>query len=323
MPDILISENIVGSPIDGLKKTFDVAFEPDLWQDPAALAVAVANVRALIVRNQTQVTSELVAAARDLLIVGRAGVGLDNIDVAALSDAGVVLNFTPVQNSVSVAELALGLLLGLARKIPAADRHVKAGGWDRRGHTGVELFGKTIGTVGFGRIGFLTASRAKAFGMDVLAYDPYVDPDSLNVAEIRPELVELDELLARSDYVTCHLPSTEQTKDLFDYERFCQMKSSAFFVNVARGDVVDEPGLIRALEEGKIAGAGLDVRRTEPPQDSPMSKMDNVILMPHVGAFTSQAQDRVVASVARDVTAVLNGDPAASFVNFASPRRGG
>ncbi len=321
MPDILISENIVGSPIDGLKQDFDVAFEPDLWQDPAALADAVANVRALIVRNQTQVTPELVAAAKHLLIVGRAGVGLDNIDVAALSDAGIVLNFTPVQNSVSVAELTLGLLLGLARKIPAADRHVKAGGWDRRGHTGVELFGKTIGIVGFGRIGFLTANRAKAFGMDVMAYDPFVDPDSLNVAESRPELVELDELLVRSDYVTCHLPSTEQTKGLFNYERFCQMKPEAFFVNVARGDVVDEAGLVLALEEGKIAGAGLDVRQTEPPEDGPLSKMDNVILMPHVGAFTREAQHRVVASVGRDVTAVLNGHPAASFVNFPAPRR--
>ena len=323
MPDILISENIVGSPIDDLKKSFDVAFEPDLWEDPAALADAVSDVRALIVRNQTPVTAQIVAAARELLIVGRAGVGLDNIDVDALCDAGVVLGFTPVQNSVSVAELALGLLLGLARKIAAADRHVKGGGWDRRGHTGVELFGKTLGTVGFGRIGFLTASRAKAFGMDVLAYDPYVDPDSLNVAQVRPELVQLEELLARSDYVTCHLPSTEQTKGLFDYEHFCQMKPSAFFVNVARGDVVDEGGLIRALREGKIAGAGLDVRQTEPPQEGPLANMDNVILMPHVGAFTREAQHRVVASVARDVSAVLNGDPAASFVNFASPRRGG
>lgn len=322
MPDILISENIVGSPIEGLKKNFDVAFEPDLWQDPAALAEAVKDVRALIVRNQTQVTAEIVAAAKELLIVGRAGVGLDNIDVDALSQAGVVLNFTPLQNSVSVAELALGMLLGLARKIASGDRHVKDGGWDRRGHTGVELFGKTIGTVGFGRIGFLTAARAKAFGMDVLAYDPYVDPDSLNVAQLRPELVDLDELLERSDYVTCHLPSTKQTKGLLDYEHFCRMKPSAFFVNVARGDVVDEPGLIRALEEGKIAGAGLDVRQAEPPEAGPLSKMDNVILMPHIGAFTGEAQHRVVAAVARDITAVLNGESASSFVNFGSPRRG-
>jgi D-3-phosphoglycerate dehydrogenase len=321
MTDILISENILGAPIDALKERFDVAFEPELWKDPTALAGALAGVRAWIVRNQTKVTGDLVRAAKDLRIVARAGVGLETIDVAAVSEAGVVLSYTPSQNSISVAELTVGLLLSLARKIPAGDRHVKGGGWDRHGYTGVELFGKTLGVVGFGRIGFLTAMRARAFGMDLLAYDPYVDPDGLSVAEARPRLVELDELLAESDYVTCHLPGGQATRGLFDYERFRRMKRSAFFVNVARGEVVDEAGLIRALEEGEIAGAALDVRATEPPEAGPLGQMENVILMPHIGAFTREAQLRTLACVARDVTAVLGGEAAASYVNFSVPRR--
>jgi len=320
MADVLVTENIVGPPMTALREALDVAFEPELWKDPVELADMAARTRALVVRNQTQVTAELIGRAGKLQIIARAGAGLDNIDVEAATAAGVVVSFTPIQNSISVAELTVGLMLALARKIPTADRHVKGGGWDRRAFTGIELYGKTLGILGFGRIGFLTARRAAAFGMTVIAHDPYVDPDSLMVAEARPRMVELDELLAEADFVTCHLPGGDQTRGIVDYDRLCRMKPDAFLINVARGEVVDEPGLVRALKEGKIAGAALDVRQREPPPQGPLDEMDNVILTPHVAAFTDEAQHRVVASVCRDVEAVLAGGRAASFVNFAAPR---
>jgi D-3-phosphoglycerate dehydrogenase len=321
MADVLVTENIVGPAMEALKKSFQVAFDAELWKHPAPLADAVARARALIVRNQTQVTSELIARAGELQIIARAGVGLDNIDVEAASRSGIVVSFTPSQNSITVAELTVGLMLALARKLAAADRHVKGGGWDRLLFTGRELYGKTLGIVGFGRIGFLTARRAAAFGMDVMAYDPYLDPDALTVAEARPRIVGLDELLAAADFVTCHLPGNEQTRRMFSYDRFCQMRPSAMFINVARGEVVDEAGLLRALREGKIAGAALDVRAQEPPQKGPFDAMDNVILTPHIGGFTHEAQHRVVAAVCRDVAAVLGGGRAVNYANFPLPKK--
>lgn len=321
MPDVLISENIAGPPVDELGQRHAVLCLPELWKDRAALLQAVSKVRALIVRNQTAVTAELIAAAPRLEVIARAGVGLDNVDAAAASQAGVVVAYTPSQNSISVAELTLGLILAWARKIPAADRHAKGGGWARYQFMGCELHGKKLGVVGFGRIGVLTARRAAAFGMDILAYDPFLDPDNLSVAETRPQVVGLDELLAAADVVSCHLPSTAQTHALFNYERFCRMKPTALFVNVARGEVVDEAGLVRALEEQKIAGAALDVRKREPPQAGRLEQLPNVVLTPHLGAFTHEGQRRVVASVCRDVAAVLAGNAAANYVNFPRPKR--
>lgn len=319
--DVLVTENILGKSMDELRRRCSVASEPDLWKKPAELLERVAQARALVVRNQTQVTEALIHAGGKLEIIARAGAGLDNIDVEAATRAGIVVASTPIQNAVSVAELTLGLMLALARRIPEADRHVKSGGWARQNYYGTELFGKALGVVGFGRIGFLTAMRARAFGMEVLAYDPYVDPDSLPVVEARPILVELDELLASSDFVTCHLPGGRQTRNVFTYERFCRMKRTAYFVNVARGEVVDEAGLLRALDERRLAGAALDVRQTEPPQADAFCGREDVILLPHIGAFTHEAQDRVVASVCRDVETVLGGGRATNYFNFPTPKK--
>ncbi|NUQ63795.1 MAG: hydroxyacid dehydrogenase [Pirellulales bacterium] len=319
--DVLVTENIVGQPMDELRGKLSVALEPDLWKKPDLLAEKIATPRALVVRNQTRVTEDLIRAAGRLEIIARAGAGLDNVDVEAASRAGVVVASTPIQNAVSVAELTLGLMLSLARRIPEADRHVKAGGWARQNYYGTELFGKTLGVVGFGRIGFLTAMRARAFGMEVLAYDPYVDPDSLPMIEAQPILVELDELLRSSDFVTCHLPGGKQTQGLLGYDRFCRMKPAAYFINVARGEVVDEAGLLRALDERRLAGAALDVRSTEPPESDAFTRRDDVILLPHIGAFTHEAQHRVVASVCRDVQAVLGGGRAINYFNFPIPRK--
>lgn len=319
MPDILITENITGEPVEQLKQSHSVSFQPELWKNSEALLAAVADARAIVVRNQTKVNAALFAAAKKLEVVGRAGVGLDNVDVAAATKAGVAVAFTPSQNSISVAELAIGLMLGLARKIPAADRHVKSSRWERHVFMGSELYGKTLGVVGFGRIGRLTAQRASVFGMTILAYDPFVDAKALAASGIAARLVSLDELLPAADVVSCHLPANEETRNLFNYERFCRMKPAAMFVNVARGEVVDEPGLIRALEEKKIAAAGLDVRAVEPPKPGPLDSMDNVILLPHIGAFTHEGQYRVVEAVCRDVAAVLSGGDAIDFVNFSRP----
>jgi D-3-phosphoglycerate dehydrogenase len=321
MTDVLISENITGQPVDELKQKFKVAFQPELWKDCPALSAAVGQARALIVRNQTRVTAELIAAAGRLEVIARAGVGLDNIDVKAASAAGIVVTFTPSQNSVSVAELAIGLMLALNRKIAAADRHVRSGGWARNQFMGGELWGKTLGLVGLGRIGCMTARRAAAFGMDIAAFDPYADPDSPLVAEVRPRMLPLDELLAAADVVSCHVPLTPETRWLMNLERFRCMKRSAILVNVARGEIVNEADLVRALQEGLIAGAALDVREREPPAVGALETMENVLLMPHIGAFTHEGQHRVTAAVCRDVAAVLAGRPAQNYVNFASPER--
>lgn len=266
MPDILIPESIRGAAVDALCARFDVLRLPDLWKDPVSFAENMKDCRAVIVRNQTQVTANLMAAAPELMVVGRAGVGLDNIDVEYANQEGIVVTSTPDQNAVSVAELAIGLMLCLARSIPAADRDTKAGNWNRKRFLGMELFGKTLGIIGVGKIGFLTARRAMAFGMKVLAHDPFLSEDNILLRELQAELVEIDELLARSDVVSCHLPTTPQTLGLLNSACFKKMKPGALFINTARGKVVSEPDLLEALKNKTITGAALDVRATEPPQ---------------------------------------------------------
>jgi D-3-phosphoglycerate dehydrogenase len=319
-PEILITESIAGRWLDELKKKFAVVVEPDWWRSPDKIKALLPDCRALIVRNQTRVNADLLCAAGKLQVIGRAGAGLDNIELPAATARGIVVVSTPDQNSISVAELTLALMLALARKLPAANQHARGGGWERQRFVGTELYGKNFGVVGLGRIGFLTALRARALGMNILAHDRYVSPDAVAVVETRAQLTDLDTLLAQSDFVSCHLPLTPETKHSFNYGRFGRMKSSAFFLNLARGEVVDEPGLIRALQEKKIAGAALDVREPEPPAASPLAGMENVILTPHIAAFTREAQERVVAAICQDVAAVLEGRAAKHFVNFPKPK---
>ncbi len=321
MPEILVTESITGNSMDQLRREFDLGFEPELWSDPGKLKTAIEGVKALVVRNQTQVTGEIIAAADALRIIARAGAGLDNIDLDAASEAGIVVSSTPQANSISVAELAVGLMIGLTRQIPAADWDTRAGGWNRRIFTGGELSGKTLGVVGFGRIGVLTATRAKVFGMDIIGHDDYVDPESAPVKKLGARMVSLDELLAQADFITCHVPLNDGTREMFNADLFEKMKPRAFFINTSRGEVVDENALARALQNGQIGGAALDVRQVEPPDAaSPLNGLGNVILTPHIAAFTHEAQSRVVDAVCRDVRAVLNGEPAIDYFNFAEPR---
>jgi D-3-phosphoglycerate dehydrogenase / 2-oxoglutarate reductase len=269
--DILVSEKFIGSELDSLHERFRLVVEPDVWRTPSVLQEMIPAFDALVVRNHTRVTRELIAAGKKLRVIGRAGVGLDNVDVAAANDHGVVVAFTPEQNTNSVVELTIGLLFALARKLPAADRDTRNGGWDRPRFNGIELAGKTLGVVGLGRIGGGTAAKARALGMEILACDPYLEKDCLRALETRAQLVELEDLLERSDFVSCHVPLTEETTNLFDAQKFSRMKSSAYFLNASRGGVVVEADLIRALQEKRIAGAALDVRAEEPPAPTPLS----------------------------------------------------
>ncbi len=321
MRDILVTENIAGEEMDALMRAFDVAWEPELWKSPEKIRQIIGDFRAIVVRNQTLVDAELIAAGKKLLVIGRAGVGLDNVDAKAATESGIVVAFTPDQNSISVAELTIGLMLSLARQIALANQSTKAGKWERQKFTGTELFGKTLGLVGLGRIGFLTAMRARGFGMKIMAHDEFVRPDSSAVSESGATLVSLDELLAQADIISVHIPKTLRTMGLFDYAKLSRMKPGGLFINTSRGEVVNEADLVRALQERRIAGAALDVRATEPPGAGPLNEMENVILTPHIAAFSHEGQKRVVTSICRDVAAVLRGEDAKYFVNFPHPRR--
>ncbi len=321
--DIIISEEFSSPAIDRLGTRFQILPDGALWKDPARLRGAVREARALLVRNQTQVTAELLAVAPKLVVVGRAGVGLDNIDVAAASKLGIVVIAPLSANATSVAELALGLMLGLARKIPDAARSTREGGWDRKSYTGVELDGKTLCICGLGRIGVLVAVRARAFGMRVVAFDPLIPPDSAVLQTTQATLCEkLESALAAADFVTVHLPLNAQTRRLFARKTFEAMKRGAFFVNTSRGGIVDEAALSEALRSGHLAGAALDVRETEPPgSPAELEKFANVILTPHIGAFTLEAQRRTLEAVADDLDRALSGAPTLNFVNFELPKR--
>ncbi|HEX8521231.1 MAG TPA: hydroxyacid dehydrogenase [Tepidisphaeraceae bacterium] len=316
MPDLLVTENVAGAEMDALRSAFEVTWEPELWKSPEKIKQIIGNYRGILVRNQTPVTADLIAAGKKLEVIGRAGVGLDNVDANAATQAGIVVAFTPVQNSISVAELVIGLMLTLARQIALADQSTKGGKWERQKFTGLELYEKTIGIVGFGRIGQLVAERVKAFGTRIMAFDVMQPKTALDV-----KFAPLDDVLGSADVISVHIPKTPQTVDFFDYSKFSKMKPSALFINTSRGEVVKEEDLIRALREKKIAGAALDVRATEPPEKSAMEQMENVILTPHIAAFTREGQKRVVSSICQDVAAVLRGEDAKYFVNFPRPRR--
>ncbi len=318
MPDILISENIIGAAVDAMSSRFEVVSLPELWKNPAELLRRVGDFRALIIRNQTNVNAAVLEAAKKLVVVGRAGVGLNNVDVAAATRAGILITSTPDQNAISVAELAIGMMISMARKISAADEDTKKGNWNRQRFFGTELYGKTIGILGAGKIGFLTASRAQAFGMKVLAYDPFISKDNILLSELNAELVSLEDLLERSDVVSCHLPATPQTAGLLNAKCFARMRPTATLINTSRGEVVVEADLVAALKTGAIAAAALDVRANEPPMMGELEALPNLILTPHVGAFTHEAQDRVTKAICEDVCRVLDGKAAMNAVNRVS-----
>ena len=309
MQKILVTEVIHGQALEHLKHEFSVTVDPNLWQKPAQLRQIIGNYDGLIIRNQPIVDQKLVSAADRLRVIGRHGVGLDNIDLRATKSAELIVTFAPEQNAVSVAELTLGLMLSLARKIPDANQATKNGNWERQRFEGSELFGKKLGIVGLGKIGFRVGIRARAFGMSILAHDTLMSPDSLNITEIGADLVSLENLLAESDFVTCHLPLTPKTDKMFNYHTFSHMKKNAYFINLARGGLVDETDLTKALQDELIAGVALDVRAVEPPTAGELEKTDRAILTPHIAGLTKEARERVLTCICQDVALVLKGEP--------------
>ncbi len=321
--DILISEDLQAPAIERLRQKYKVKCDGGLWREPAQLKAAIREAKVLLVRNQTQVTAELLHAAPKLLGIGRVGVGLDNIDISVASSLGIVVVAPLNANATSVAELTIGLILAMARKIPQADRSTKEGYWDRKGCMGMELSGKTLAICGLGRIGGMVARLARPFGMRVVAFDSFVKHDSAIVRETGALLCEsLDETLDQADFVSVHLPLTGETRQVFNRKMFASIKPGAYFINTSRGAVVDETALVEALQTGRLAGAALDVREVEPPgARGILESMPNVILTPHIGAFTIEAQQRTFEAVEVDADRLLSGQPALNFVNFARPKR--
>ncbi len=312
MDRILVTEEIAES---GLQRLRDAGHHVDVQTglSPEELLSAVSGAAALVIRSATEVTAEVIAAGADLRVVGRAGVGLDNVDVAAATAAGVLVANAPQSNVVSAAEQTMALLLAVARNVPQAHAALVQGRWERSRWNGVELSEKTLGIIGLGRIGGLVAERAAAFGMRLIAYDPYIGAD--RAAEFGAELVDLDTLARTSDFVTLHLAKTPETVGLVGVDFLGKAKPSLRVVNVSRGGIIDEAALFDALSAGTIAGAGLDVWATEPTTDSPLFTLPNVVAQPHLGASTVEAQDKAGDQVAEQVNLALAGEPAPFVVN--------
>ncbi|MCQ0023549.1 phosphoglycerate dehydrogenase [Streptomyces somaliensis DSM 40738] len=310
-PVVLIAEELSPATVDALGPDFEIRHCDGANREE--LLPAVADVDAVLVRSATRVDAEAIAAARRLRVVARAGVGLDNVDVSAATKAGVMVVNAPTSNIVTAAELACGLLIATARNIPQADAALRNGEWKRAKYTGVELSEKTLGVVGLGRIGVLVAQRMSAFGMRVVAYDPYVQP--ARAAQMGVRLLSLDELLETSDFITVHLPKTPETIGLIGDEALRRVKPTVRIVNAARGGIVDEGALYSALKEGRVAGAGLDVYAKEPCTDSPLFQLDQVVCTPHLGASTDEAQEKAGIAVARSVRLALAGELVPDAVN--------
>ncbi|MGI8965185.1 MAG: hydroxyacid dehydrogenase [Limisphaerales bacterium] len=321
--DILISEEVDAPALKKLGEKYQIVHEGNLWKNAAKLKAALTEARTLLIRNQTQLTADVLAAAPKLIAIGRLGVGLDNIDVEAATKQNVVVVAPLNANAASVAELTLGLILALARKIPFSDRLTKSGEWDRKKCVGMELDKKTIAICGFGRVGRLVAARARAFGLRIIVFDPFIKADSSRLGEVGATLAtKLEEALSAADFVTVHAPFTPETRHLFGSKIFSEMKLGAFFLNLSRGGLVDEKALLNALQTGHLGGAALDVREVEPPKrKSAFEEMENVILTPHIGAFTHEAQTRTFEAVCEDIDRLLRGEPAVNFVNIPQPAR--
>jgi D-3-phosphoglycerate dehydrogenase len=311
-PVVLIAEELSPATLEALGPDFEVR-NCDGANRAELLEALGKGVDAVLIRSATKMDAEAIAAAKGLRVIARAGVGLDNVDIPASTAAGVMVVNAPTSNIVSAAELAIALLLASARFVSPAHAALRNGKWARSKYTGAELFEKTLGIVGFGRIGQLVAHRMQAFGMNLIAYDPYLQP--ARAAQLNVELVELDELLKRSDFITIHLPKTKETANLIGEEALKRVKPEVRIINAARGGVLDETALYNAIKEGRVAGAGLDVYATEPCTDSPLFELDQVVATPHLGASTDEAQERAGIAVAVSVRKALGGELVPDAVN--------
>jgi D-3-phosphoglycerate dehydrogenase len=310
---VFVAEKLEALGLDILGRDAKVIYETGLAPDQLIARLNEVAADALVVRSGTKVTRAIIEAVPSLRVVGRAGTGVDNIDLAAATERGIIVVNAPTGNSIAAAEHAIALMTALARNIPQADAALRRGEWNRHAYTGTALTDKTLGIVGMGRVGSEVARRARGLGMDVLAYDPYFPPE--RAAALGVPLVELDAIWDKSDFITLHAPLTDSTRHIINRQSLARMKRGVFIINDARGELIDDVALIEALDSGQVAGAALDVFVQEPPVNNPLVGRPNVIVTPHLGASTAEAQLDVAREIAEAVLGALKGEPVASAVN--------
>src|SRR5271155_4744663 len=315
MPRVLISDKLSPAAVDIFRnRGVDVDLKPGL--SPADLRAIIGAYDGLAIRSATKVTKELLDAATNLKVVGRAGIGVDNVDIKSATARGVVVMNTPHGNTITTAEHAIAMMFALARQIPEASGSTKAGKWEKNRFMGVELTAKTLGLIGCGNIGSIVADRAVGLKMHVLAYDPYLSENK--ALELGVEKTDLDTLLARADFITLHTPLTDATRNILSREALAKTKTGVRIINCARGGLVDEAALYDALVSGHVAGAALDVFETEPATESPLFGLENVICTPHLGAATAEAQENVALQIAEQMSDFLLTGAVANAINMAS-----
>ncbi|HEY1154255.1 MAG TPA: phosphoglycerate dehydrogenase [Pseudolabrys sp.] len=317
MPKVLISDALSPAAVQIFKdRGIEVDFQPALGKDKDKLAEIVGNYDGLAIRSATKVTPKILANAKNLKVIGRAGIGVDNVDIPAATARGIIVMNTPFGNSITTAEHAITMMLALARQIPQADVSTQAGKWEKNRFMGVEITGKTLGIIGAGNIGSIVADRAIGLKMKVIAYDPFLSPE--RALDLGVEKVELDDLLKRADFITLHTPLTEKTKNILDATAIAKTKKGVRIINCARGGLVDELALRAALDNGHVAGAAFDVFSTEPATENPLFNHPNVICTPHLGAATTEAQENVALQVAEQMSDYLLTGAISNAVNFPS-----
>src|SRR6187455_471132 len=317
MPKVLISDALSPAAVQIFKdRGIDVDFQPALGKDKERLATVIGNYDGLAIRSATKVTAKILEWAKDLKVIGRAGIGVDNVDIPAATARGIIVMNTPFGNSITTAEHAISLMLALARQIPEADASTRAGKWEKNRFMGVEIFGKTLGVIGCGNIGSIAADRAIGLKMKVIAYDPFLSPE--RAIDLGVEKVELPELFKRSDFITLHTPLTDKTRNIVDAASIATMKKGVRIINCARGGLVDEQALRAALDSGHVAGAAFDVFLEEPATANPLFGHPNVVCTPHLGAATAEAQENVALQVAEQMSDYLLQGAIQNAVNFPS-----
>ncbi len=310
---ILVSDNLAESGIEKLRAVPEFEVEVNTSLTPEELLHIIKEYDALVIRSGTKVTSAVIERADNLKVVARAGIGLDNVDIEAASKRGIIVMNTPEGNVITTAEHTIAMMLALSRNIPRADSSMKAGKWEKKLFRGREVFNKTLGIIGIGRIGRVVAERAKGLKMHVIAYDPYISTEVIDQMGI--EGVSFDDLLARADYITVHTPYTQETRYILNAEAFARMKKGVYVLNCARGGIVDEASLLEAIQKGIVAGAALDVFESEPPHNNPLVALEQVVTTPHLGASTDEAQENVALAVADQVIAYLTRGSIRNAVN--------
>ena len=317
MPRVLVSDKLSPTAVQIFKdRGVDVDYLPDLGKDKEKLLEIIGQYDGLAIRSATKVTEKLINAATNLKVIGRAGIGVDNVDIPAASRRGIIVMNTPFGNSITTAEHAIALMFAVARQIPEANASTHAGKWEKNRFMGVEITGKTLGVIGCGNIGSIVATRGVGLKMTVIAFDPFLSES--RAAELGVEKVELDELFARSDFITLHTPMTDKTRGIVDAAAIAKMKKGVRIINCARGGLVVEKDLIEGLKSGKVAGAGIDVFEVEPAEQNELFGMDNVVCTPHLGASTSEAQENVALQVAEQMSDYLVKGAVSNAINMPS-----